>query len=1561
MADRKDEAALPSSAPYAAVFLGVASAKTLARKGESRPLDAFKLAERLAKKRAPERAIYEQTNKLLEGTPYAGISYDVEGKPRFEVSDRGATMKGFGGKSSVPMMDFLDHPELYKALPSAATKVRIQPDPTLGKASGSFDGKTVRLGPKHFAPGQTTFTPMGTATARGTVLHEVQHVGQVAHDRQAGSSPDQFRKQVPGKSLDAQIKRHALYERVGGEVEAEVTRLSARMTPEQRRAEHPDDRLARMGLPPRSEHIRVKSDGTMAMAEKPTKAEADITDFGERIGGARKDRAVKRGSRASGEAPAEKVPGWQKQFAALELRGGGWAVANIRGKFPKIVSGGHRYATEAEAKAAVPLAAVSQNHRVTGLRVAEGESPQYGIVRKTPKGYVPAAGDMKFATRDEAMKHMATNAAQLLGERTPQGYTEALLRAAKVTHTDRVGPAMRSGDISPDQFMKTFGPRGVEFGHWEEGIRRQKLLNEAHDAMHDLARATGLKPNQVTLGGQLGVSFGARGNGGLKSASATYHPDYGTMNLTKPAGAGALAHEWMHALDHAMARVDDPVTLNHKVTNALGDQVWRTIGDLNFASERVTNSPRNAQLNAEVRQAYRDLMDTMTKRQVSNVEPVDALQRAADYGNKNLERNIASMRDELAREVTYRQRGNKAATPEQLARFDEIAGKLKAGEFAAPEWKFAGDENARLGSRGSMTHRYVSPELDALSAVMKEVRGRTGFDSTNRSGPLDRIANDLVGAAKINERLANAKAGIGVERTEATDFLKNARVLDQTRSSPYWTQRLEMFARAGEAFVHDKLAAQKQASPYLVGGTVNSFEAASAALKGGIEGEPKPYPEGAERAAINQKFERLFETINKHGMLPEAANTDNFKAPTPTAAPAVERAAVVAEAMKGTGERIGWSDAARAASAEARGVELGHNTPPAEAKAATAVDKHAAATDAYNEAMRKGSYTEIQAREAEMRQSFDALKATQTGTGAEKPAHARATLNYTHLDKLTDQELTSIQRQIMEDPASRNPEHTNGKSIRIYNKKAEAKLDTIAREITYRLGQKAKAKEAAPVEAPKPAANVHQGTLEQSAAVKAAKANDVKGLAAALGTNTTRASDALKRYRSGKMTDAHLNALMPKPKAPPMQMAAKPAAPSSKLMAALSEDTPHVQMAKAGKLPASEVRWMAEQVNSLAKEPKGSLGRRAGSMAFQDLVKVTGSDRAARSAMREASGRSLKPAVTAVPVPAAVAPAPAEAAPAPKAKRTRAPKAAKAPTSGLIGFQNESTLNAALDAQGKAEAGKAEKVKKARKPRAPKAPKVEAPAAAAAPAAPKFDASAIKPVAINDQLIDTHTAMKAAPKPSVMGAISKGIEKAAPALNKLNAVGMIAAPAAAGAVAFDETRERTGSTAKAAGAAAVAGGVTAAVMVGIGKGISGAFNVAAKVAPKIAPALGPVGVALGAGMMAYGAYQGAKTHGWKGAVLGSIGAEGVLDIGKTPNATWAAQPEAAGPMSTADAHKFEAANTAHQGMQAAKAAAETGAIEVSEFTRTRRTESGTTVVEKVKAFQRARPGQGKQR
>lgn len=98
--------------------------------------------------------------------------------------------------------------------------------------------------------------------------------------------------------------------------------------------------------------------------------------------------------------------------------------------------------------------------------------------------------------------------------------------------------------------MNNLGMRGIQHGNSVTDDERQHHLQKTSEAFADMADVLGLEDGDMSLGGKLGLAFGARGHG---TASAHYEPMSKVINLTRKSGVGTLAHEWGHFFDHALA------------------------------------------------------------------------------------------------------------------------------------------------------------------------------------------------------------------------------------------------------------------------------------------------------------------------------------------------------------------------------------------------------------------------------------------------------------------------------------------------------------------------------------------------------------------------------------------------------------------------------------------------------------------------------------------------------------------------------------------------------------------------------------------------------------------------------------------------------------------------------------------------------------------------------------------------------------------------------------------------------------------------------------------------
>ncbi|EKI7188584.1 hypothetical protein PF914_000953 [Salmonella enterica] len=160
-----------------------------------------------------------------------------------------------------------------------------------------------------------------------------------------------------------------------------------------------------------------------------------------------------------------------------------------------------------------------------------------------------------FKTVAEARDYVKNNRAELL-EKLNALREQSREEQRNASNRDRTGPDRREGNVTPEKFSGAFGFRGVQFGNYVEGPRRQSDLNRAYDSLMDMADVLKVPAKALSLNGRLGLAFGARGKGGKNAAAAHYEPGEVAINLTKGHGAGSLAHEWFHALDNYFGQYD---------------------------------------------------------------------------------------------------------------------------------------------------------------------------------------------------------------------------------------------------------------------------------------------------------------------------------------------------------------------------------------------------------------------------------------------------------------------------------------------------------------------------------------------------------------------------------------------------------------------------------------------------------------------------------------------------------------------------------------------------------------------------------------------------------------------------------------------------------------------------------------------------------------------------------------------------------------------------------------------------------------------------------------------
>lgn len=103
-----------------------------------------------------------------------------------------------------------------------------------------------------------------------------------------------------------------------------------------------------------------------------------------------------------------------------------------------------------------------------------------------------------------------------------------------------------SGVKAASSLTDHFEMKGLQWGNSVTDDERKHHAAKLVEAFTDLADTLGIKPEDVSLGGNLSMAIGARGK---SNALAHYEPGLKVINMTRVKGVGSLAHEWGHAFD----------------------------------------------------------------------------------------------------------------------------------------------------------------------------------------------------------------------------------------------------------------------------------------------------------------------------------------------------------------------------------------------------------------------------------------------------------------------------------------------------------------------------------------------------------------------------------------------------------------------------------------------------------------------------------------------------------------------------------------------------------------------------------------------------------------------------------------------------------------------------------------------------------------------------------------------------------------------------------------------------------------------------------------------------
>lgn len=409
-------------------------------------------------------------------------------------------------------------------------------------------------------------------------------------------------------------------------------------------------------------------------------------------------------------------------------------------------------------------------------------------------------------------------------------------------------------DISGEDLLAKFGFRGIEYGNWMSQEERQKSLNLAYDSFCAMTEIYHLPDDAISMNGTLALGFGSRGKG---KANAHYEPGRRVINLTKPRGAGSLAHEWFHALDHYLGSLDG--------LNAMG-----------FATERmmigVPYTPSNEDTPPEL-----SVLQNFDKRFHETVASLFGAVRVGIYKDGTINQdNAKSYDDELD---GYRAWCMAKTAERSKALFDKVESTLPT-EPSDQRVRVLMDLDDTLSSLKTMVESLPVKRLGErrddyqklddvwkrLTEILTPHESATGLDASSTAGFLT-APGGRIAAPRFYSR-ADKKAWPYI----SSDYTENAFAIDKKKQSSelpsklpptsgYWSTFPEMGARAFETVTQTLAEAQGLRNDYLVNST-KRFP-----LLPGKDDPPSPYPSGLELDILTDFYANLMGAYEEHSRI----------------------------------------------------------------------------------------------------------------------------------------------------------------------------------------------------------------------------------------------------------------------------------------------------------------------------------------------------------------------------------------------------------------------------------------------------------------------------------------------------------------------------------------------------------------------------------------------------------------------------------------------------------------------------------------------------------------------
>lgn len=469
--------------------------------------------------------------------------------------------------------------------------------------------------------------------------------------------------------------------------------------------------------------------------------------------------------------------------------------------------------------------------------------------------------------------------------------------APQLSRIKRIGFDWRKGrNITPQEFIDEFGFRGVEFGASLPNNEKQQMLNAAYDSFCDIAYILDIKDRkQLSLNG-MGLAFGSRGDGGKYAAAAHFEGDLNVINLTRMNGAGSLMHEYFHAMDWYINQ--HPYGQYKKGEDNKLHQIFET-----FRNPMEKRSHEDMS-----RQAFKEQITANRRAVEKNEFSFDIFHKGHENSYIN---SLNSFKNDLVNEfkkiIDMEVKNHKDGELKSYSEIFLAFHQARDGEdiFTPQTYEYLNGIREELTKKinpsiGKWYLRNPSPFVMTFYKLLDKhypyFFNRDIMGMYDNKKLFDKFKDSLVDyhldvakylyAEENNIKFDCSFHFIERRQVKSTEYYANARKMDflvpkKNDDGGYWSSNVELFARAGEAYVLSKMRQHGIVNDFLqsqkihngIDGVAYFYD-----IDNAVEGNGKVYAYPSERE-VNDYVEPLYDTllVNHMKMNPEIPFTDDAR------------------------------------------------------------------------------------------------------------------------------------------------------------------------------------------------------------------------------------------------------------------------------------------------------------------------------------------------------------------------------------------------------------------------------------------------------------------------------------------------------------------------------------------------------------------------------------------------------------------------------------------------------------------------------------------------------------